>query len=154
MTEPNIRVHATCVALPDADGGWSGVLLRGPSGAGKSDLALRLIDGGARLVADDQTELRAVDGVLTASAPETLAGKIEVRGVGILDLPYLESVSLLLVCDLVAADRIVRLPDPQTVRLANVDLPLLAVAPFEASAPAKLRLGVQAARHGIVRSSK
>jgi HPr kinase/phosphorylase len=76
MTDPVIRVHATSVALPDADGGWSGVLLRGPSGAGKSDLALRLIDGGARLVADDQTELRCVDGVLTACAPDMLAGKI------------------------------------------------------------------------------
>ena len=154
MTEPIIRVHATCVALPRADGGWSGVLLRGPSGAGKSDLALRLIDGGARLVADDQTELRRLDGVLTACAPESLAGKIEVRGMGILDLPYLDEVSLLLVCDLVAADRIERHPDPQIERLAEVELPLLAVAPFEASAPAKLRLGVEAARHGIVRSSK
>jgi len=154
MTGPDIRVHATCVALPDTDGGWSGVLLRGPSGAGKSDLALRLIDGGARLVADDQTALRGVDGVLRARAPETLAGKIEVRGMGILDLPYLDAVSLLLVCDLVAADRIMRHPDPQIVRLADVELPLLTLAPFEASAPAKLRLGVKAARHGIVQSSK
>jgi serine kinase of HPr protein (carbohydrate metabolism regulator) len=154
MTEPIIRVYATCVALPGLDGSWSGVLLRGPSGAGKSDLALRLIDGGARLVADDQTALRRVDGVLLASAPETLAGKIEVRGVGILELPYLDVVSLMLVCDLVAADRIERHPDPQIVRLAEVELPLLAMAPFEASAPAKLRLGVEAAGHGIVRSSK
>jgi len=95
-----------------------------------------------------------LDGVLTACAPESLAGKIEVRGMGILDLPYLDVVSLLLVCDLVAADRIERHPDPQIERLAEVELPLLAVAPFEASAPAKLRLGVEAARHGIVRSSK
>jgi len=44
-----ILVHATAIAI---DG--RAVLLRGPSGAGKSDLALRLIDAGARLVADDQ----------------------------------------------------------------------------------------------------
>ena len=150
MTGQNIRVHATCVAMPESDGGWSGVLLRGPSGAGKSDLALRLIDGGARLVADDQTELRCVDGVLAASPAESLAGKIEVRGVGIVDVPYLDVVSLLLVCDLVAADSILRHPEPRVVRLADVELPLLSLAPFEASASAKLRLGVETARHGIV----
>ncbi len=150
MTGRNILVHATCVALPDTNDGWSGVLLRGPSGAGKSDLALRLIDGGARLVADDQTELRCVDGVLRACAPESLAGKIEVRGMGILDLPYLDVVSLLLVCDLVAAAQIERHPDPQFVRIGDVELLLLTLAPFEASAPVKLRLGVEAARHGIV----
>jgi len=150
MTGPSIRVHATCVALPDAHDGWSGVLLRGPSGAGKSDLALRLIDGGARLVADDQTELRCVDGVLRACAPESLVGKIEVRGLGILDLPYLDVVSLVLVCDLVAVEQIERHPDPQFVRIEDVELPLLTMAPFEASAPAKLRLGVEATRHGIV----
>ena len=105
MTGRNIRVHAICVALPDAGDGWSGVLLRGPSGAGKSDLVLRLIDGGARLVADDQTELRCVDGVLTACAPQSLAGKIEVRGVGIMELPYLDVVSLVLVCDLTGQSR-------------------------------------------------
>lgn len=150
MARRNIRVHATCVALPDAGDGWSGVLLRGPSGAGKSDLALRLIDGGARLVADDQTELRCVDGVLTACAPKTLAGKIEVRGVGIMELPYLDVVSLVLVCDLAAPEQIERLPEPAFVFIEDVELPLLTVAPFEASAPAKLRLGFEAARHGIV----
>jgi len=143
-------IHATCVALPDPDGGWSGVLLRGPSGAGKSDLALRLIDGGARLVADDQTELRRVDDALLARAPDTLAGKIEVRGMGILELPYLDTVSLLLVCDLVAPDRVARHPDPQFTRIENVALPQFVMAPFEASAPAKLRLGVEAVRHGIM----
>lgn len=150
MTDPIIRVHATSVALPDAEGGWSGVLLRGPSGAGKSDLALRLIDGGARLVADDQTELRGVDGVLMACAPAMLAGKIEVRGQGILKLPYLDAVSLVLVCDLVAPEQVERYPEARAVRIANVELPVLAIAPFEASASAKLRLGVEAACHGIV----
>ncbi|MDA0785083.1 MAG: HPr kinase/phosphatase C-terminal domain-containing protein [Proteobacteria bacterium] len=150
MTGQGNRIHATCVALPDGEGGWSGVLLRGPSGAGKSDLALRLIDGGARLVADDQTALRCVDGVLMACAPESLAGKIEVRGVGIMEMPYLDVVSLVLACDLVAAEKIDRYPDPRNVRIGDVELPLLTLASFEASAPAKLRLGVEAARHGIV----
>ena len=88
-------VHASCVAFstgrglevaPAAAGAPAGpiaVLLRGPSGAGKSDLALRLIDQGARLVADDQTELTPSDGVLLARAPQTIQGKMEVRGLGI-----------------------------------------------------------------------
>lgn len=142
MTGRSIRVHATCVALPDADGGWSGVLLRGPSGAGKSDLALRLIDDGARLVADDQTELRPVDDALLARAPQSILGKIEARGIGIVDMPHMDDVPLRLVCDLVGhdGDRVARLPDPGVVRLADIELPLVALAPFEASAPAKLRL--------------
>ena len=150
MTGQDIYVHATCVALPDSDGGWSGVLLRGPSGAGKSDLALRLIDDGARLVADDQTQLQNVDGAVVARAPGTIAGKIEVRGLGILALPHLDTVALTLVCDLVTPDEIERLPAPATADIAGVALPRLALAPFEASAPAKLRLGVEVARRGIV----
>ncbi|MDE0940637.1 MAG: HPr kinase/phosphatase C-terminal domain-containing protein, partial [Pirellulales bacterium] len=85
-------VHATCVAI-----GEVGVLLRGPSGSGKSDLALRLIEGGAKLVADDQVVLSEVAGSLLASAPAALRGKIEVRGCGILDIPYEKSVSMRLV---------------------------------------------------------
>lgn len=150
MTGQEIYVHATCVALPGPDGGWSGVLLRGPSGAGKSDLALRLIDDGARLVADDQTALKTVDGAVVARAPVTIAGKIEVRGLGILTLPHLEAVTLTLVCDLVTADEVARHPAPGAADFAGVALPRLALAPFEASSPAKLRLGVEAARRGIV----
>ena len=83
-------VHATCVALrPPAKlsaGAWRAVLLRGPSGAGKSDLALRLIEAGGRLVADDQTRIVRYGEVLIASAPAALAGLLEVRGVGIVKL--------------------------------------------------------------------
>lgn len=150
MTGQEICLHATCIALPDGADGWSGVLLRGAPGAGKSDLALRLIDDGARLVADDQTLIRNADGTLFARAPDTIAGKIEVRGLGIVALPYLESVALTLVCDLVAGDAVERHPGPETADIEGVGLPRLALAPFEASAPAKLRLGVAAARHGIV----
>lgn len=150
MTESAIHLHATCVALPDGDGGWSGVLLRGAPGAGKSDLALRLIDGGARLVADDQTVLRRAGAVLVASPPAALAGKMEVRGLGILEVPHLPSVAVVLVCDLVDAETVERHPEPRQVSIAETALPLLAVAPFEASAVAKLRLGVETARHGIV----
>lgn len=132
-----ILVHGTTVALEGA-----GVLLRGPSGSGKSDLALRLIDGGARLVADDQTELtRSADG-LVARAPATIAGRMEARGVGILRVPTVASAPVRLVVDMVPPDRVERLPEPQFCEYLQCSLPLLALAPFEASTPVKIRLAL------------
>jgi serine kinase of HPr protein (carbohydrate metabolism regulator) len=132
-----IMVHGTTVALEG-----EGVLLRGPSGSGKSDLALRLIDAGARLVADDQTELtRTVNG-LTARSPATIAGKIEVRGVGILRVATVPSALVRLVVDLVPPDRVERLPEPKFCEYLQCSLPLLALAPFEASTVAKIRLAL------------
>lgn len=142
-------VHATCVALrphgTSSSRVWRAVLLRGPSGAGKSDLALRLIEAGGRLVADDQVRVTRSGRSLIAAAPATLAGLLEVRGVGIVKLArgqVLARVPLSLLVDLVPADRIERLPDSAKENLLGVDLPLLALAPFEASAAAKLRLAV------------
>jgi HPr kinase/phosphorylase len=134
-----IRVHGTSVAL-----GGDGVLLRGPSGSGKSDLALRLIDGGARLVADDQTELRLIGGMLRMSAPAAIAGQIEVRGVGILRVESVRSAVLCLVVDLVASGAVERLPAPETCELLGCRVPRISIASFEASAPAKLRLALRA----------
>lgn len=132
-----ILVHGTTVALEGV-----GVLLRGPSGSGKSDLALRLIDGGARLVADDQTELtRSADG-LVARAPATIAGRMEARGVGILRVPTVASAPVRLVVDMVPPDRVERLPEPQFCEYLQCSLPLLALAPFEASTPVKIRLAL------------
>ncbi len=143
-------VHATCVALPAGDGPADSdeelclaVLLRGPSGAGKSDLALRLIDQGWHLVADDQTALAPGPAGLLASAPQSIAGQLEVRGLGILPVPALARARLCLVVDLVAADKIERLPDAASCELLGVGLPHLALDPFAASAPAKLRLAVR-----------
>lgn len=132
-----IRVHGTAVAL-----GGEGVLLRGPSGAGKSDFALRLIDQGARLVADDQTELRRDGDDITMSAPATIAGQIEVRGLGIVALPSVASAPLRLVVDLMPSEEIERMPLPRGCSYLGLVLPLVALAPFEASAPAKLRLAL------------
>jgi len=144
-----ICVHGTCVAFCEA-GRWFAVLLRGKPGSGKSDLALRLIEQQAKLVADDQTVLEVVEGRLTASVPPALAGRIEVRGLGLIARPYISGVPLVLVCDLCAPEDIPRMPEPETVKLAEQELPLLRVAPFEISAPIKVRLGVEAARRGIV----
>lgn len=135
-----VELHATCVSLAGA-----GVLLRGPSGAGKSDLALRLIDGGALLVADDRVVLEAEDGRVRARAPERLAGLLELRGVGILPVPHAPEVRLVLVADLVPSGHVERLPEPEHVLLCGAPVPRIAIAPFEASAPAKLRMAAAAA---------
>ncbi len=130
-------IHGTCVALNGVT-----VLLRGPSGSGKSDLALRLIDGGGRLVADDQTLVEIQGGRLIATAPETIAGKMEVRGVGVLAVEMEKSGILGLVVDLVANPP-ERMPESETTEILGMALPLLRLDPFKASAAAKLRLAVR-----------
>lgn len=133
--------HASCVALSG-----EGLLLRGPSGSGKSDLALRLIEAGAMLVADDQVILRKQGEILLASASPRIAGLLEIRGLGILTLPYLTVAPIVLVCDLVAREDVPRLPEPAHAEIAGVKLPRLALHAFDASAVAKLRLGLSAFR--------
>lgn len=127
------RIHATAVAI-----GGRAVLLTGASGAGKSDLALRLIDRGAVLVADDQVELNARGGRLLASSPTTIAGQIEVRGVGIVAMPFDADVPVALVIDL--DSRPERLPEPGARTLAGIAVPLAALDPYAASAPIKVEL--------------
>jgi HPr kinase/phosphorylase len=151
MTESApVRLHATCVALDDGAGAWQGVLLRGPSGAGKSDLALRLIEAGARLVADDLTEIVGNGGIAVARAAADMAGQLEVRGLGIVDVPSCPSAPLRLVCDLVPATDVPRQPEAETVEVAGIPVPRFRLAPFEASAPTKVRLGVGLAVRGIL----
>lgn len=137
-------LHATAVALRIGQS-WQAVVLRGPSGVGKSDLALRLIDAGGRLVADDQTHVAVTDGVLFASAPPVLAGRLEVRGIGIIDLPEasrIDSARITLLVDLVPSSLVERMPDPAHEMMLGVALPLVRLAPFEASAVAKLNLAM------------
>lgn len=131
------QVHASCVSVDGV-----GVLIRGPAGSGKSDLALRLTDGGARLVADDRVDLAPRDGALSASAPETLAGLLEVRGIGIVRLEHQARAPVGLVIDLVDRDDVERLPESAFCDYMGVSIPLLRVWPFEASAAAKVRLAV------------
>lgn len=149
--EPEL-FHGTCVAL-----GHAGALLRGPSGAGKSDLALRFLFLARRgpaaqeppiLVADDQVQLTRAAGRLIARAPPAIRGKIEVRGVGIVDVKSLEEVELALVVDLVPAGEVERLPEgAATTTLMSVALPLLRLYPWEASAPIKLAVALARAKH-------
>ena len=136
------QIHATCVDIRGA-----GVLLRGPSGSGKSDLALRLIDSGARLVADDRTELALQGGGdeqrVVASAPKEIAGKIEARGLGILAVDALGETPVALVVDMVDAGEVERVPEPASLEILGLQIPLVRLDPFEVSAPAKLRAALK-----------
>ncbi len=151
-----LRIHATTVAL-----GRHAVILRGASGAGKSDLALRFLaerarhcDGAfgnaseqaalalpRRLVADDQTLLRIEQNCLLASAPQTIAGRIEVRGIGILEVAFIAVAEVRLVVDLVTADAVDRYPlVSESETFLGCTISRRRLAPFEASAPLKLAL--------------
>jgi len=134
-----ILIHATAVAI---DG--RAVLLRGPSGAGKSDLALRLIDEGGRLIADDQAELRRSGERIVVRAPAAIAGLIEIRGVGISRVEALEEATLAMFADLVPAAEIERSPEPRCEEVLGLNIPSIALSPFEASVTAKLRVALRA----------
>ena len=128
-------IHASCVAI-----GGRAVLIAGPSGSGKSDLALRLIDRGAALVSDDYTALAEEGGRLVASAPDRLAGRIEVRGVGIVEMECIASALVCLLVDLSAQPE--RMPEPSPRLLAGLEVPAVALAALEPSAPLKLEMAL------------
>jgi len=129
-------VHATTVAL---DG--RAVLISGPSGSGKSDLALRLLDRGFQLVSDDQTIVRKDGNRLLATAPSNIAGKLEIRGIGIVDMETATDVPVALMVELTSA--IQRLPDDNRERpILGVPLPLISIDAMTASAPAKVAVAL------------
>jgi hypothetical protein len=140
-------LHATTVALRTSDG-WRGALLSGASGAGKSDLALRLLAAGGRLAADDRTLVWSSGGALWGRAPDSIAGRIEARGLGIVSAPALGLVRIVLfvALDGPAAER---LPDPGFETLAGIALPRLRLEPYEASGPVKLALALQGRVEGL-----
>lgn len=137
MAAPPFTTHATCVAIKAR-----GIVILGPSGSGKSDLALRLIDRGAILVSDDYCELVIDHGSISVSPPATIAGQIEVRGLGIFRMPHLPSVNAILAVRI--ADSYPRMPDNNyREMLGNAMIPALVIAPFEASAPIKIEMALQ-----------
>lgn len=138
-----LTIHASCVAIAGV-----AVLLRGPSAAGKSDLALRLIDAGARLVADDRTRLQREGAALIASAPDSILGLLEVRGLGPLEFPAAAPTPLHLIVDLVPRDAVPRLPGPRFETILDISLPCLALDAFAASAAAKVKLALRRAAAG------
>jgi len=130
------HVHASTVAI---DG--RAVLITGPSGSGKSDLALRLIDRGFILVGDDQTIVRRDGDRLVASAPARIAGKLEVRGIGIIEMETASDLPVALLVELTS--EIERLPeDNRTSAMLGVSLPLVSIDAQAASAPAKVALAL------------
>lgn len=147
MADPaaTLRLHATAVSYAGR-----AALIRGPSGSGKSDLALRALAlppfaplaAPLLLLADDHVLLEPRDGRLIARCPPAIAGLIEVRGLGLVRLPHVAEAEASLVVDLVAPQAVERLPEPGQVELAGIRLPLLKLAPFEASAPVKLALAL------------
>ena len=130
------NLHASTVAI---DG--RAVLISGPSGSGKSDLALRLLDRGFKLVSDDHTILRREGAKLIASAPETIRGKLEIRGVGIVEMDSVPDVPVALIVELTSD--IQRLPDDDRERLIlGSSIPLINVDAMTASAPSKVAVAL------------
>ena len=142
-------LHGTCIAV-----GENAILLRGPSGAGKSDLALRCLmtqiprSDRFELVSDDQVRACNRHGQVIVSPPDAIAGKLEVRGIGIVTFHYRPRGVLRLVVDLVdpqsVGAQIERMPEPdQSVCVSGVQIAYLKLAPFEPSAPIKVNLALQ-----------
>lgn len=135
-----VMLHATAVAIAG-----HGVIIRGPSGSGKSDLALRLIDAGAMLIADDQLVCTPSDGRLMLSAPATIAGLVEVRGLGLVPMPHVTAPAVLLLDCGQAAER---LPHPAHCGIGGIAVPSLAFDALAPSAAAKARLALALAASG------
>lgn len=131
------QIHATAIAIDGA-----GILLRGPSGAGKSDLALRLIEQGGQLISDDRVELVQKGTDLLAYPPQTIEGLLEIRHLGIIKLLHAGPTPLRMVVDLVSPEELERMPENLTTNIDGMELPLIRLAAFEASTPAKVSLGL------------
>lgn len=130
-------LHASCVVK---DG--RAVLISGRSGSGKSDLALRLIDRGAILVSDDYTIVRRLKGQLVATAPPNIAGKIEIRGIGLVEVETAKEAPVCLIVDLNREAE--RMPeDGGAVMIAGVKLPTVGLNGLEASAPLKVEAAMR-----------
>jgi len=144
MTGPEL-IHATGLVVAGR-----GIVLRGEPGAGKSDLAFCLIErygiagraepAAACLIGDDYLNVWREQDALIGAAPETISGKIELRGIGIVTLPHVARARLELVIDLVARDAVERLPEPGRTEIAGIDLPCFRLHAFDASTAAKIRI--------------
>ena len=133
--------QATCVALAQG-----ALLIEGPPGSGKSTLALMLIDRGARLIGDDGVLLRAEAGRVMAAPHPNTRGLIEVRNLGLIDLPAVKEAAAALVIRLdPAAPRFI--DSAETTRLCGLDLPLVRLWPDSPALPLKAEWAMR--RYGL-----
>lgn len=136
-------VHGSAVAITGEAFPASGVLLRGFSGRGKSDLAFRLITLGAVLIGDDQVSLERRQDKIVIESVEAVRGLLEVRGLGLLKYPVAPPTPLKLVIDLVPREEAPRLPEPETVDIFEIPIPLLRLHAFDASTPHKVMKAIE-----------
>jgi serine kinase of HPr protein (carbohydrate metabolism regulator) len=137
---PGSNLHATAIVI-----GERGILIGGAPGSGKSTLALHLLaasgrDEFAAMVADDQVFIETIGGLLIAHAPASTAGKAELRGVGIVNVPHVASAAIDCVCELVKTEDIVRMPGDESVKYGPIEMPLIRL-PQRDCATAGLMLG-------------
>jgi serine kinase of HPr protein (carbohydrate metabolism regulator) len=138
---PGPRLSAETVHASTVANNGRAVMITGPSGSGKSDLSLRLLDRGFVLVSDDQTIVKKDGDRILASAPPTIAGKLEIRGIGIVEMERAENVPVALVVELTSD--IQRLPDDSRERpILGVKIPLITIDAMTASAPSKVALAL------------
>lgn len=155
--DEKINIHANAVQILG-----HGVLLLGPTASGKSDLSLRLLHFTSALlpkpcalISDDQTVLKKAGDKLIASPPPQLAGRMEVRGVGVLHFDHLEAGEIALALSLTTDTAPERIPDlhAQHSEFLGVRIPTIPHAPFEASAPEKAISIVKALKGGLLKNN-
>ena len=127
--------HGTAVSY-----NGSGILILGPSGSGKSDLALRLINEGADLIADDQVLIKLVGKALQLSAPDSISGLIEVRGVGIIKIKPVCYIPLSLIVEIKSGAQLERIPIMKKDLIEEIPIPVIKLDAFEGSAIAKIKI--------------
>ena len=134
------NIHATLVNFNGV-----GILLKGKSGSGKSDLALRMIiEKGAKLVADDRVILSMENNVLYGEAPNNIAGKLEIRGIGIQDFDYIKKSKIDLCLELSASrDEIERLPYDDFINFLGISITKLKIYPFDCSTICKIEAKIK-----------
>ncbi len=142
-------LHASCVAI---DG--HGVLIQGPSGSGKSELALQLMDSGALLVSDDYVDLHQEGENITAAPPKTIEGLIEIRGIGLIQTPFVTAVPIVLAVELNNREDIARMPDKdgEFDLFAQCPRPLIRLGIHDTANAAKVRFALNALLEGALRT--
>lgn len=130
-----VNIHATAVFYQG-----SGVLIRGPSGSGKSDLAIRLIEDGANLIADDYVRIDTDVDKILLSAPKNIAGLIEVRGIGVINMESIKDVPLRVIFDLKPTSSINRMPENLNEIIEGISIPVVEISAFECSVLSKIKI--------------